>query len=58
MAHYRVTYKMNAPSEFGDTLFVMRKEISRYTPAAPHEWLKENLTEWEGRTIISVESMD
>jgi hypothetical protein len=58
MASYRVTYRMNPPGEFGDTLFVMKKEISRYTPQLPHEWFMESKTDWTGKTVISIEAVD
>jgi hypothetical protein len=58
MAGYRVTYRMDPPGEFGETLFVLRKEISRYTPQTPHEWYLENKGDWQGKRIISIEAVD
>lgn len=58
MASYRVTYKMNPPGEFGDAIFVTRREISRYTPQMPHEYFLENKADWAGKTIIAIEQAD
>ena len=58
MAAYRVTYRMDPPGDFGDTLFVVRREISRYTPMAPHDWYVENKTDWVGKKVISIEMVD
>jgi hypothetical protein len=49
---------MDPPGEFGETLFVLRKEISRYTPQTPHEWYLENKGDWQGKRIISIEAVD
>lgn len=58
MAHYRVTYRMNPPGEFGDTLFVMKKEFSRYAAQTPHEWLVQNRDDWADKKVVSVEAVD
>jgi hypothetical protein len=58
VAHYKVTYKMDPPGEFGDTLFIMKREISRYTPQSPHDWYLENKSDWVGKRVISIESVD
>lgn len=58
MANYRVTYKMDPPGDYGDTLFVVHKEISRYSPQDPHLWLIETKADWVGKKVISVERMD
>ncbi|HZY70155.1 MAG TPA: hypothetical protein VFF67_04150 [Thermoplasmata archaeon] len=58
MAGYRVTYKMDPPGEWGETVFTVRKEISRYSAPAPHDWLRETKSDWAGKRVISVESVD
>ena len=58
MAAYRVTYRMDPPGEWGETLFVVKKEISRYSPQTPHDWFKENKEDWVGKKVISIESLD
>lgn len=55
MAAYRITYKMEPAGEFGDILFVARREISRYSPQEPHDWYAEHKAEWVGKKIVSIE---
>ncbi|HTT44501.1 MAG TPA: hypothetical protein VMH38_00595 [Thermoplasmata archaeon] len=58
MTKYRVTYKMDVPGEDGNILFVVFKEISRYTRQDPYDWFKESRAEWAGRKIVSIEMID
>ena len=58
MANYRVTYRMDPPGEFGDILFVLHKEISRYSPQDPHEWFLQSKADFVGKKVISIERMD
>lgn len=58
VAAYRVTYRIDPPGEFGDCLFVVKKEISRYTPQDPHDWLSQTKSDWVGKKVISVERVD
>ncbi len=58
MARYRVTYKLEAPPEVADIVFVVYKEMSRYTKQDPFDWFMERKSEWTGKKVISVEMVD
>ena len=58
MAKYRITYRLEPPGEAGDVLFVVNRDISRYTPQEPHEWFLERKSDWVGKKVISVEMID
>ncbi|MCI4337132.1 MAG: hypothetical protein L3K17_08105 [Thermoplasmata archaeon] len=53
-----MTYKMNPPGEFGETLFVMKKEFSRYAAQTPHEWFVQNKADWADKQVVSIEAVD
>lgn len=58
MTKYRVTYKMDPPGEAGDIVFVVYKEISRYTAQDPYDWFVQARSEWAGKKILSIEMVD
>jgi hypothetical protein len=58
MTKYRVTYKMESPADVADIVFVVYKEMSRYTKQDPFDWFMEGKAEWAGKKVLSVEMVD
>ena len=58
MVKFRVTYRMDPPGDAGDILFVVYKEITRYTQQDPYEWYLAGKSDWAGKKIISIEMVD
>ena len=58
MTRYKVTYKMEAPTDVADIIFTVYVEVTRYTKQDPLEWYTERRSDWAGKKILSIEMVD